>query len=122
MAFVDRRRHGRYVVMEEILIVVDSKTAVDSGTLVNVGESGCYVATQATLHPGERVSLLVHIPEGKGYSIRLGCMVAWHNTGQVSSAREGYGLEFLYGPRTRRDAQKLLAVLKARNALVALVP
>lgn len=120
MEFVERRRHGRYLVVEDILVVVDGEAAVDSGTLVNLGEAGCYVATPAALRPGERVTLLVHIPEEEGYSIRFTCMVAWRNDGHVSAAREGYGLEFLYNPRTRRNVQKLIGVLQARKSLVPL--
>lgn len=120
MPFVDRRRRGRYVVTEDILIVVDGENSLESGHLVNVGEDGCYVATPATLRPCEKVTLLVHIPEGKGYSLRFSCMVAWRNSGQVMTAREGYGLEFLHGPMTRRNVKRLLEVLGARTALVKL--
>jgi hypothetical protein len=49
-------------------------------------------------------------------------MVAWHNAGQVAIAREGYGLEFLHDPRTRRNARELLQKLEARHALVRLTP
>lgn len=120
MSFVDRRRHERYVVTEEILVVLDGESSLDTGTLANVGENGCYVATPAVFEPGSRLELLVHIPEGTGYSLRFTGMVAWQNRGQVVTAREGLGIAFLYSPTTRRNAAKLLGALEARGTLVLL--
>lgn len=120
MSFVDRRRHERYAVTEEILVVLDGEKALDTGTLVNIGKHGCYVATLAVYEPGDRLTLLVHIPEGTGYSLRFACMVAWHNRGQVVTAREGFGLEFLHSSKTRNNAERLLETLEARGSLAKL--
>jgi hypothetical protein len=47
-------------------------------------------------------------------------MVAWHNSGQVGTAREGFGLEFLYSSKTRTNVVKLLDVLESRGTLTRL--
>jgi Tfp pilus assembly protein PilZ len=117
MSFVERRRHERYAVTEEILVVLDGEKTLETGTLVNVGRYGCYVATSAVFEPGDRLTLLLHIPEGPGYSLRLACMVAWHNSGQLRTAREGFGLEFLYVSKTRTNVAKLLDALESRGTL-----
>jgi Tfp pilus assembly protein PilZ len=120
MSFVERRRHERYAVTEEILVVLDGGKALETGNLVNVGRHGCYVATSAVFEPGDRLTLLLHIPEGEGYSLRFACMVAWHNSGQVPTTGDGFGLEFLYHSKTRTNVAKLLDVLGSRGTLARL--
>ncbi len=120
MSFVDRRRHERYAVMEEILVVLDGEKGLETGNLVNVGKRGCYVATQALFEPGDRLTILIHVPEGTGYSLRFASMVAWHNRGQVAAFREGCGLEFLHDSKTSRNVAKLLDALESRGTLARL--
>jgi Tfp pilus assembly protein PilZ len=122
MSFVNRRRHERYVVTERVVVVIEARQELHTGTLVNVCESGCYAATSGTLPKGERLVLLVSLPGSSERSLRFACMVAWRNDGQAVFAHEGYGLEFLHDPRTLRNARELLRELGARGALVRITP
>lgn len=122
MSIVDRRRSRRYVVTENILVVLEGQKDLPTGTLVNISPEGAYVATPAQLSPGDRVTLTILVPDGPSYSLRLPCMVAWSNGNRVAaSLREGYGFEFLAERRARERARKLIEELKARNSAVELI-
>jgi Tfp pilus assembly protein PilZ len=121
MPSVERRRSPRYVVTESILVVIDGKNELDTGTLVNISSDGVYVATSARLSPGDRVTLILHVPDSARSSLWLSCMVAWSNVNRVAALSEGYGFEFLASRRTRESARKLIEELRTRNSAVELV-